>query len=181
MEFKHTSTKRFKAGFTLIEMLVTAGLGTIVLLGAMTFYIFSLSSFSSLTNFADMNNQSRNASDIISRDIRCAPTVANATSTQLQLRAPDGTNVVYTYDPAMGTLTRTKGNDTQVILKQAQSFAFTLYQRPTNSTTAYEQFPVSSPANAKIVAFQWLCNRKVATAKTNSESMQTAMIALRNE
>src|SRR5438045_2676038 len=108
MEFRITDRNRHASAFTLPEMLISVLLGTILLLGLMTFYGFSLSSFASMTNYADLNNQSRNASDLLSRDIRAATSVASATNNQLVLHAPDGTNVTYAYDAWGGSLTRIK-------------------------------------------------------------------------
>jgi len=181
MEFKLTSTKRRAAAFTLTEMLVAAGLGAIVLLGASTFYVFSLTSFASMSNYSDMNNQSRNASDQISRDVRCALKVGSATTTDLQLNEPDGTNVLYSYDAPSATLTRIKGNEVKVVLKQIQSFSFSLYRRPTNSPPTYEQFRPADPTTAKLVGFQWSSNRQLAKGQADSESIQTGLVALRNE
>src|SRR5256885_17163976 len=104
MEFKITNHNRQSSAFTLPEMLISVLLGTVLLLGAMTFYGFSLSSFASMTNYADLNNQSRNASDLISRDIRSATSVASATTNQLVLHTADGTNITYTYNLPEGTL-----------------------------------------------------------------------------
>src|SRR5438552_13555038 len=98
MALKPTSLNSSHSAFTLPELLVSTALGVLLLLGAVTFYGFSVSSFVSMTNYAELNNQSRNASDLISRDIRSATSVATATTNQLVLNAFDGTNVSYAYD-----------------------------------------------------------------------------------
>ena len=162
-------------------MIVSVLLGMLLLLAVMSFYGFSLSSFASMTNYADLNNQSRNASDLLSRDIRMATSVASATANQLVLHAPDGTNVSYTYNAAGGSLTRTKGGDSQTVLKGISTLSFTLYQRPTNTYAAYEQFPLSKAGTAKLVAFKWTCSRRVAGPVNDSETLETAMVQMRNE
>src|SRR5437867_13141048 len=70
------SLPRRLRGFTLPELLISAALGVLLLLGAITFYGFSASSFVSMANYAELNNQTRYVSDLISRDIRSATSVA---------------------------------------------------------------------------------------------------------
>src|SRR5438046_8095202 len=70
------------SAFTLPELLVSVALGTLLLLGGSSFYLFSISSFASMTNYSELNSQSRAASDFISRDIRSAIFVAGYTTNQ---------------------------------------------------------------------------------------------------
>jgi YD repeat-containing protein len=181
MEFKTTNLKSQSSAFTLPELIISVLLGTLLLLAVMSFYGFSLTSFASMTNYADLNNQSRNTSDLVSRDIRASTSVASATAYQLVLHAPDGTNISYTYDAAGGSLTRVKGRDSRTVLKGITSLTFSLYQRPTNSYAAYEQFPAGTASNAKLVAFQWTCSRRVAGPINDSETLEAAMVQMRNE
>src|SRR4051794_8346987 len=109
MEFKPTNLKSVQAGFTLVELMVGTALGSLLLVGVASLYLFSTKSFVSMTNYADMNRRSREASDILSRDVRSAATVSSATSTatnsQLVLHFPTG-DVAYKFDVAAGTLSR---------------------------------------------------------------------------
>jgi prepilin-type N-terminal cleavage/methylation domain-containing protein len=181
MEFKLTNRKTAGSAFTLPEMIVSVALLTLLLLGGTSFYVFTLSSFASMTNYTELNNQSRNASDLISRDIRAALSVASATSNQLVLSAFDGTNVTYNFNSAASTLTRTKGGDSRTLLKGISSFAFSLYQRPSSPAAAYEQFPAATAASAKFVAFQWSCSRRVSGPQNDSEAIEMALVELRNQ
>src|SRR6266702_3903376 len=113
MEFKPISLRRRRCAFTLPEVIVSLALGTLILLAAMSFYIFSLTSFASMANYADLNAQSRAASDWITRDLRSATSVSSVTSNQLVLNAFDGTNVTLNFDAANGTLTRIKGENSR--------------------------------------------------------------------
>ena len=167
--------------FTLPELMVSVALGVILLIGLVTFYGFSLSSFVSMANYSDLNNQSRNAGDLLTRDIRSATSVASATTNQLVLNAFDGTNVTYTYNATGGTLSRSKGSQSRTLLQGITSLSFSLYQRPTNSSAVYEQFPTGTPANAKLVAFKWSCSRQVAGPENNSQSLDLAVVELRNQ
>src|SRR5215471_15745463 len=140
MEFKLSNPRPRRSAFTLPEVIVAVALGVLLLLGVMSFYLFSLTSFASMANYADLNAQSRAASDWITRDLRTATSVASLTTNQLVLNEFDGTNVTLNFDALAGTLTRVKGNYTRTLLKDVNSLSFSLYQRPTNSSAAYEQF-----------------------------------------
>jgi Tfp pilus assembly protein PilW len=181
MEFKPTNPKARSVAFTMPELIVSVALLTLLLLGGSSFYIFSLTSFASMTNYAELNSQGRMASDMISRDVRAALSVASATSNQLVLTAFDGTNVTYNFDSSAGTLTRSKAGDSRTLLKGITTFTFSLYQRPTNSAAVYEQFPAATAAKAKLVGFQWNCSRKVSGPQNDSETTQMAIVELRNQ
>jgi prepilin-type N-terminal cleavage/methylation domain-containing protein len=181
MGSKLSNARAARAAFTLPEMLIATAIGLILLLVAGSFYLFSMRSFTSLANYTDLNNKSRYASDLISRDLRSALSVQSLSSSQLVLNEAGGTTT-YTYDPSSGTLTRTDGSRTQVLLTQIadNSFAFSFYGRPTNSL--YESFPTNSPNGAKLVSFKWCCTRFVmAGSPTNSEAMQMGLVNLRNQ
>lgn len=180
MASKLTNLNPRRAAFTLPELLVSVALGVLLLLGVVSFYGFSVTSFVSMADYSEFNNQSRNASDLMTRDIRSATSVSSVATNQLVLNAFDGTNVTYTYNAAGGTLTRLKGGDSRTLLKGLSTLSFSLYQRP-NSTAAYEQFPSATAASAKLVAFKWSCSRRVAGALNDSQSLDMAMVELRNQ
>ena len=181
MELTPTNPEgRRAAAFTVAELLVAVTVGLTLLLAAIQFYCFSLRSFVAMANYTTLNNQSRNASDVLAREIRSAVFVVSATTNQLVLYAPDGTNVSYTYDAAGRSLTRTKGGMDQTLMKDLDSFIFSLYQRPA-SNSSYNQFPAATANNAKLVSFQWSCSRRVVGTEADSESIQTALVSLRNQ
>jgi Tfp pilus assembly protein PilW len=180
MEFPTSGLRRNRAAFTLMELLVAAAIATAVALGAVSFYIFSIKSFAATSNYTVLNGWSRNASDMISRDVRNANGVASATTNQLTLNLESDPNpVTYTYDPAGQTLSRVQGSSSQILLQNLTSLTWSLYQTPTN--TLYGSFPpAADPAVAKFVSFQWNCARPVSGAQSNSATLQTALIELRN-
>jgi hypothetical protein len=164
-------------------MLVGVAIGGLVMAGAIAFFLFGTRSFSSMANYADLNNRDRNATDVITRDIRSALQVVSATTNQIVLQEPPvggNNNITYTYDPAAGTLTRIDSISSRVLLSGLNSFSFSLYQRanPTNNT--YYNFPSASAGYAKLVSYSWSASRKLVGSQNETESVQTAMVYLRN-
>jgi prepilin-type N-terminal cleavage/methylation domain-containing protein len=191
MEFKRSNHNRGR-GFTLVEMMVAVAVGCLLLAALATIYVFSMRSFAAMANYSDLNNKSRYASDIISRDIRCALSVANASATSLVLNEPDlnaGTTITitYNYDDVNGILSRTKNGETKVLLSGISSLSFALYQRPFPMTTPYdangnENFPPAAVfSDAKLIAFQWSCSRRLMGSLNNSEDVEAAIVELRNK
>ena len=168
------------AGFTLVEMMVGMALGSLLLLGVASMYLFSLRSFTSMSNYTELNSRNRHASDIVTRDIRSASGLTSATSRQLVLRF-GGADLTYNYDQDAGTLTRSYLGRDEILLEGVNSLSFSLYQRPSN-WAAYEEFLVATASNAKLVGFQWECSRRVyGTTQKNSQSLEAALVKLRNK
>jgi Tfp pilus assembly protein PilW len=161
-------------------MMVAVAVGSLVLLGAISVYIFSITSFATMANYKDLNQKSRYASDLITRDIRGGTVSSSTTATQLVLDEPDGTTT-YSYDATSGTLIRLKNGESKILLSGIDSLSFALYQRPTPSLT-YEQFATATaPANAKLVAFQWSCSRRLVGSRSESQSVEAALVDIRNQ
>jgi Tfp pilus assembly protein PilW len=183
MVFKPTRIKRVQLGFSVIELLVGVVIGTIVLAGTVTFFLFGARSFGSMANYTDLNNKDRNASDVITRDIRSALQVNSATANQIVLQAPPagGANTItYTYDSSAGTLTRIDTDSTRVLLTGLGSCTFSLYQRPSPTNVTYNSFPSATAAYAKLVSVQWSASRRLVGSQVNTESAQGALVYLRN-
>jgi Tfp pilus assembly protein PilW len=185
MECKITTTKRRRrlaaAGVTLVEMLVAIPIAMLLLSLLILFAFYTSRTFAGLLNYADLEGRSRNAVDVMSREIRQTGRLTDFTTNKLTFNDYDSKPLVYAYDPAQRTLTRTKDNVSTVLLKECDSLNFAIYQRCTTNGT-FDQYPTSLQAsNCKVVQMSWLCTRKITGAKINSESMQTAKIVIRNQ
>ena len=167
------------AGFTLVELMVGIALGSLLLLGVVSMYLFSLKSFTSMSNYTELNAGNRYASDIVTRDLRSASGVTSATSQKLVLRL-GGADLTYNYDEDAGTLTRSYRGEDEVLLEGVNFLSFSLYQRPSNGA-AYEEFSAATASDAKLVGFQWECTRRVYGTQKNSQSLAAAIVKLRNK
>src|SRR5437870_2942089 len=116
MEFKPTSRKRNREGFTLVELMVGVALGMLLLITVGSLYLFGLTSFATMSNYAELSSKNRYASDLISRDIRSASKVVSVTTDQLVLRFARA-DVTYTFDPEEGTLTRLQFGQARILLR----------------------------------------------------------------
>jgi len=159
--------------------MVGIALGSLLLLGVASMYLFSLKSFTSMSHYTELNARNRYASDIVTRDLRSATEVTSATSQQLVLRL-GGADLTYHYDEDAGTLTRSYLEQDEILLEGVNSLSFSLYQRPSNGA-AYEEFSVATASNAKLVGFQWECSRRVYGTQRDSQSLEAAIVKLRNK
>ncbi len=175
------NSKNVRSGFALSSMLMSISLSG-VLLGAGSLGLSSARKVATMASYPSLNRQDQNATGLIAQDIRRASSVESTSNDQIVLRVAvtEGASAItYTFDPATRTLIRAEGSATQTLLTDVDSFAFSLFQRP----TADARFGVLAPATAstaKMVGCRWSCSRKLAGATLDSESFQVAPIVLRN-
>jgi Tfp pilus assembly protein PilW len=181
MVFRLTDTKGQKA-FTLVEFMIAASLGFMLLAGMASLYSSTTTSFASLTSYTDLNQKSRYANDVISRDVRSAVSVDDTTtSNKLVLNTIPGIQVTYLYDAGAGTLIRSNNLEVRQLLTNVVSLNFWLYQRPTNSAMAYESLPAASAGSTKLVGFSWKCSQRIVTSSSDSQGNLAAIVELRNQ
>jgi hypothetical protein len=184
MEFKITSSIKSKAkqtlaGATLVEYLVSIGIGALILLIVAPLSLYSGRSFAGLANYVDLHSASVLALDRITRDVRQTIGLTGYSTNQLTFN--DGTNkppLIYTYSPTDRTLTRIQGAETNVLLRECDSLQFAIYQRTPLAGT-YDQYPTANATNCKVVEVKWNCSRTILGAKMNTESGQSAKIVIR--
>ena len=179
-------------GFSLVELAVTLGIGSIVLvvLGMLSFY--GLQSFLVMGNCAALDDKSRLASDQITREIRQATRVLRY---DIQ---PEGKLLVltnslegYSVEYFWNAETRTVSCD-----KSDQLPSICLSDCDVWNATFSQNFPLASMSSpylaatnesgmldlnqARIVSLSWKCSRPAAVSRTRTESAHTLRVALRN-
>ena len=179
MVCKTTSTKG-RAGFTLVEFLVSMAVGSLIFLAVAVLGIYSGRSFAALANYTDLDAKSRDALDRLTRDVRQVKRLTASTATSLNFEDGDGAALSYVYSPGNRTLARNKGGITNVLLTECDNLTFSTFQRNPISGT-YEQFPTSSPATTQLINVTWSCSRKILGTTMNTESVQTAKIVIRKQ
>jgi Tfp pilus assembly protein PilW len=162
---------------TLVEVLVASAIASIVLTAVAMLTIYAARSVLAMTNYSELDRISRNALDVMTRDIRQANGLMSYTSSRIVLVNPDTTTCTYTYDSSAGTLTRADSTSSKILLTGCDQLSFAISQRsPSNDFTF---FPATL-ATAKLVDVSWKCSRQIKARKVNTESIQTAKIVMRN-
>lgn len=176
---KSLSKPRRRAGFTLVEVLITMAISLILAAAIAAFYLFSSRSFLALNNYTDMNLLSQLALDKMSKDIRQAKQVTAYTTNSVTFTDVNGNPLQFTYNSTAKTLSRVSGGQTTTYLTNCDSLQFAIYQATPTSNT----FTCYTPAyvtNARVIQVSWVTFRTIRGNKATTESMESAQIALRN-
>jgi hypothetical protein len=184
MVFKTTSTKRRKAGLSLVEMMVALGVGFMLLAMISGLSIYSGRSFAALANYADLDNKSRNALDHLTRDVRQIQTLQMCTPRQLAFLDENGHLYVWLYNPTARTLTRrvitSSSTQSSVFLTECDFLEFSYFTRNAIAGT-YDVFPAATLATTKLIQVSWISSRRVLGTRMHTESVQTAKIVIRKK
>ncbi|MEW6301882.1 MAG: hypothetical protein AB1705_00315 [Verrucomicrobiota bacterium] len=178
MESRITSTSaRRQAGMGLTEMIVSVGIAGMVLTAVALLSYYTTRSMAEMSNYSDLEQQSRQALDQMTYRIRSADQLVSYTSDQLEFSYCGG-RLKYTYSPGMKTLTQEINGTTTTLLKDCAELNFTVFQR-TVASNSFNQYVASGPGDAKSVVVKWKC-AKNSLNLANTECMQSARIVIRN-
>ena len=171
--------RKGSAAFTLIEIMVASAIGLVALavVGSLTW--FSSRSFAAVANYVELDQASQFALDKMSREIRQAQQLTAFTATSLTFADVDHNPLSFIYDPETRTLVRVSGGQTNTLLQGCDFLQFSKYQHTAISNT-FDAYDPAYVTNTKLVQVTWTCSRKILGAKVNTESVQSAKIALRN-
>jgi len=180
-----TGQRRGHGGFTLVELMVAAALGSLVLIAVLSLGFYTARSFAALTNYVDLDNHSRNALDVITSEIRQADRLVAGNETSLVFQHTNPAtgaayNVSYVYSPVARTLTRVEGSSRRTMLEECNFLRFRIFQRnPIGGT--YDQYPTANPGTCKLVQMSWICSRDILGTRANTESVQSAKVVIRKQ
>ncbi len=187
MIFRHSKTHR-TAAFTLVEASVAVGLGTLILAVVAYLSIYSARTFSAMGNYVDLDMHSRNALDIISREVRQATAVidrqTNSGVSYITLTNSDSMTtfkIAWVPDAATVSIEKT-GEPRKIVLTGCDDWNVWLYNRAPNLNSTNISFNAATNlTDCKLVNMSWRCSRSILGTKINTESVQTAQIVLRNK
>jgi prepilin-type N-terminal cleavage/methylation domain-containing protein len=182
MDFNITSIKRRARGFTLVELVMAAGIGSIVLALLSSFILYTGRSFAAMANYVNLDQKSRHALDTMSKEIRQTNRLISHTATSLMFEDWDGGTLTYTYDTSERTLRRSKGGtaDARPLLTECDFLQFSIFQR-NPVAGGYGYYPTASAATCKLVQLSWVCSRTILGLAVNTESVQSAKVVIRNQ
>jgi prepilin-type N-terminal cleavage/methylation domain-containing protein len=176
---KFSSPKR-RTGFTLVELLVTMGVGSIVMMAIASLSLYTGRSFATMANYVDLDNASRAALDIMTSDIRQATFLDSFATNRLTFTDYDGGELVFEYNTTAKTLSRIKGDVTKVLLRECDELVFRMYQR-NFIPGSYDLVSTTNSALCKAVDVSWTCSRRILGSRLNTESVQTARVVIRKQ
>jgi len=168
-------------GMTLVEMMVSVGVGTLVLLAMTMSFMTSSRSFAVMGNYINLDRTSRAALDRMTRDIRLAKGLFSFSTNKIVLNYSGSTNLVYAWSPSTRQLSEWKNGDTKtnILLSDCDAFQFSMWRNiPLAGGTLGSASTVSE---AKSIGIAWKCSRTVLGKKLTSEAMQQAQIVIRNK
>lgn len=196
MECKITFTKSRRLGAAAAEWVVSLGVGGLLLTTMAAFSLHGARTFVTLSNYSDLNGQSRIAVDKMGQEIRQALKVTSYAPEQITVLV--GTNyVTYAYLANERKLTRQViGQPIQTLLTGCDSARFDIFQRQATNTELSSAvsgvlsllplsvdpiYPKATTDNAKIVQLTWNCSRSILGKKANTEAAQFARIVIRKQ
>lgn len=169
------------SGFSLIELMISAGVGAIIMTAIILSFICCTRSFAAIGNYIDLNRASQSALDQMSRDIRQASLLQSFATNQLVFLDSNSNQLTFAWSPVTSELTRSSGGATDVLLKSCDYLLFDISQRnPVTDGTFGFYSASNNPAICKLVSVSWRCARTIFGQKVNTESVQTAKIVMRN-
>jgi len=188
MAAQNAGWRRAFAAFTLIELMVGLGLGSIVMTMMASLTVYSSRAFYSMSNYVDLDVHSRNAVDVIGRELREATAVidwkTNSGNRFLTLtNVTTANSATITWHKDAGTLVLSKrGQPDQTLLTGCDKWAMALYTRAPNLNSNGLSFNTANTLDdCKLVNMSWKCSRSILGSKINTETVQTAQIVLRNK
>lgn len=166
---------------TLMEVLVSTGIGGVVLAAVAGLSFYTARSFCALANYEELDRLSRNALDQMTYKIRQADGMTSYTNNTIAFSLWGTNTLQYVYSPDARTLTEILGATRTVLLEECDSFTVDIFARNPVSGS-FDQFPVTNDlATAKLIRVSWTCSRTILNQKVNTESVQSAKIVIRKQ
>lgn len=144
-----TSTIRSKSrlGFTLVEVMIGASLGTMILAGVMSTFLMLGRSGTNVANYSSMETESRRALEEFSQDLRMASAITWNSPQSITLTVPNNYAltlglVTYSYDSDAKFFSRSPSDSnsatgtSRVLIRKVQVFEYTRFDRMNNPTSA---------------------------------------------
>ncbi len=163
-----------KRGFTLAEILIATSIGSVLMSGITSSYMFIVKSSMSVSQYVEMNTQSRQGMDRFGREMRMAVDITAATASQISIEIQDdgGTRTVeYIYDATNKQLIRVEGTWTLTLIDSVETLSLKYYNLLGNETV--------NPLEIKKVQIEGRLSNTVLKIE-NTTNLVSAKFMLRN-
>ena len=174
---------------TLVEVVVAAGITSIIALAICTSMIYSGRTLWGLRNYIELDNSSRNSLEYLMADLRVASGITGVVSNSGGLtltctNASRSGTIQYTWDSASNTVQRIIREGARVerkfVLTNCDQFDIKVMTRTMASN--WEPTETQNWSQGKFVVVTWHCTKKITVSgAVNTEKIQTARIMLRNQ
>jgi Tfp pilus assembly protein PilW len=185
-----TTTTHFKGrcgAFTLVEVLIGATLGTMVLAGVLSTFLMLGRSGANIANYSMMEAQSRRALEDLSQDIRMGESVTWTSAQSITIKVPheySSLTAPITYDDVKYAFNSTKGfyrvvgiesvmNPGMTLVRNVSSCTFERFDRVNNATT--------SPTATKRIKLTLVARIQDKTVAAATNTILSASYILRNK
>ena len=181
-----TSTIRSKSrlGFTLVEVMIGASLGTMILAGVMSTFLMLGRSGANVANYSSMETESRRALEEFSQDLRMASAITWNSPQSITLTVPNNYAltlglVTYSYDSNTKFFSRSPADSnsssgtSRVLIRKVQVFAYTRFDRLNN--------PTSADLTTKRIQLSMTARANTTTVAGASNIILSASYILRNK
>ncbi len=177
------SARRLR-GYTLVELMVALAVFSITGLALLSVTLFAMKSFAAMGNYAILDQENRQAMDLLTREIRQAKQVTAYSTNSITIVNGDSIAVTYLFRPTMKQMVRTASDGSyQVLLDDCNLIDFNLFQRnPIGGS--YDIYPAALgnwQQTVKVVQLSWKTSRSMFNGLIQSENVQTARIVIRKQ
>lgn len=174
-----------RRGFTLTEVLISASLGGVIMVGVLSTFLFLGRSAANVSHYADMEASARGALELFGQDTRQASEIVWNSTTSVTLTV-SGTGITYAYSAGDQTFTRQVGGTTTVLMSGVTNdFLFTGYKINGNRIT-FSATPTAAELSdagdtTKQLQIYFKARRITQTAAATTHSVLSARFILRNK
>ena len=175
------------SGLTLVELLMALGISSLLLAGVAALSLYGARSFSAIGNFAAIDADSRQAMDLLGRELRQGSAVFDL-QTNLPVKSLSVTTdalggaAKVAWDSQARTVTLTAHGKDRVLLKECDYWDVKLYTGlAIPSATNISLNTTTNPYDCKLIRMSWKCSRTNQGQQFNTESPQRMQIVLQNK
>lgn len=178
-----SQTGNRRAGFTLIELMISAALAGFILIAVLSTFLFLGRSGLSLRNYSDMESECRRGLEVFAVDVRQSQAINFPSILEVTLRV-DTRDISYLYDPTNGTFVRTEAGVSRTLITGIApgTFRFQAYSlsgAETPLTSATQRILAGSTTKQLQISLE--ANRTNQTLVTSSNTVLSARFILRNK
>lgn len=173
-----------RRGFTLVEVMVSATLGTMILAAVLSMFLFLGRTSANIVNYAEMEAQTRSGLERFAQDTRQSSDITwnSANSITLEIGA---TTITYTHNSTTEEFSRTTGGNTEILLDGITSFIYSGYKITGASVDLSDLSTVAKRQSASDVTKQVQiyieAARQSTTATRVTNTVLSARYILRNK